>query len=189
MRRLFFTVIILAGCLLPACRGSRVHAEDYPGTRSQKEAARQPAADAGLDSGLTDWDQLPRCEPRPTSAPTKREVRRTADAGPALLTRRDLQVAINGSMGGPIVSCYRHLRPQSADRQGRWVIRFVIAADGSVERAAVVDFRPVDARREGQTNPRFESCITAAFCAIRFPASAGRDPAYVSYPLHLDFAD
>src|SRR5688500_4254161 len=62
-------------------------------------------------------------------------------------------------------ACYRTALEQTPDLEGRWLVTFVIAADGHVVNASM---EPEDRR-----DAAFERCIAFALQAISFPSTSG----------------
>lgn len=77
--------------------------------------------------------------------------------------------------------CYQRELTKNPDLAGRVVIKFVVAADGTVSSATVKESTMGDSATE--------ACITGRFMRMTFPAPAGGGIVIVSYPFVFQSAD
>lgn len=156
--------VVLAAACGPGARSAR------PAPAAPKEASERPAPELELAV----CPVTPRCEPDAGSPPPGPPESRTREVVRRAMRRRATLMR----------DCYEHHLQSCA---GRWSVRFVIRADGTVERAGVIDFDEYGVP-SATTNPAFERCLVDAFCAMCFPPiEAGSTT--VTYPLHVDCAE
>lgn len=106
-------------------------------------------------------------EPRPPIANSEVTL-----IGP--LTREDIAGPIQRAMD-VLGACYRRALSTHPDLGGKIVVRFRIAADGSVSEAAIHSSTLGSATVEG--------CVVTVFQALHFPAPRGGGVVLVNYPL------
>ena len=157
-------LIVLSGC-----------GHGAPPPSEPRAVAAEGAAAEGAPDPMDPGPEVPPAQEALRCPGASPDSEAAGDAAEGRLDPGPVQRVIHDNLPG-ITACYE--RHAWTDRQsGRISVRWVIAADGRVDSAQVVD--------DTLGNPALGRCLLEEVCAWRFPAS-GRGQVTVSYPFIFD---